>query len=109
VLAPGGVVDNAGGDHGSPGYHWPNIYPPLPGDYNNDGFVNAADYTLWRDGKPLPTETASVGVNDAADYAVWRANYRGAGQGGALAIPEPSAAVMLLISLACGTARRELR
>jgi hypothetical protein len=109
VLAPGGVVDNAGGDHGSPGYHWPNIYPPLPGDYNNDGLVNAADYTLWRDGKPLPTETASVGVNDAADYAVWRANYHGAGQGGALAIPEPSAAVMLLVSLACGTARRKLR
>ncbi|QDV74227.1 lamin tail domain-containing protein [Botrimarina mediterranea] len=99
VLAPGGVVDNAGGDHGSPGYHWPDIYPPLPGDYNNDGRVDAADYTVWRDNKPLPTETASVGVNDAADYAVWRANYRGAGLGGARAVPEPTAALSVAIGL----------
>lgn len=106
VLAPGGVVDNAGGDHGSPGYHWPNIYPPLPGDYNNDGLVDAADYTLWRDGKPLPTETATAGVTDAADYAVWRANYRGAGEGGAMAIPEPTALAYVLLGLTC---RRAIR
>lgn len=105
VLAPGGVVDNAGGDHGSPGYHWPNIYPPLPGDYNNDGLVNAADYTLWRDRKPLPTETVTAGVTDAADYAVWRANYGLTGQGGAMAIPEPASATFVAMVLACGLRR----
>ena len=34
----------------------------LPGDYNQDGIVNAADYTVWRDnlGSPdsLPNDTS---------------------------------------------------
>jgi len=102
VLAPGGVVDNAGGDHGSPGYHWQDIYPPLPGDYNNDGRVDAADYTVWRDGRPLPTETVTAGVTDAADYAVWQASYGLEGQGGAATIPEPAGALLLTVALACG-------
>lgn len=100
VLEPGGVVDNAGGDQASPGFIWPNITPPLPGDYNQDGLVNAADYTLFRDGTALPTEYASVGVNDAADYAIWRAYY-GAGQGSSIALPEPTT-WMLAILLGVG-------
>ena len=31
---------------------WPSLSPPapaLPGDYNNDGTVDAADYVVWRD------------------------------------------------------------
>jgi hypothetical protein len=102
VLVPGGVVDNAGGDHGSPGYHWPDIYPPLPGDYTGDGLVDAADYTLWRDGAPLPTETATAGVTDAADYTVWRANYRGAVEGGPAAIPEPTALTVAFLAVGRG-------
>lgn len=89
VLEPGGVVDNAGGDQASPGFIWPDITPPLPGDYNGDGLVNAADYTRYRDGLPLPTEYATAGVTDAADYAVWQDGY-GSGQGSAIAVPEPS-------------------
>ena len=40
----------------------------LAGDYNNDGIVDAADYTVWRDslesGTPLLNETASLGTVD---------------------------------------------
>lgn len=66
----------------------------LPGDFNDDGFVDAADYTVWRDG---------LGVDFvAADYLVWRDNY-GASAGLATsgsAAPEPSG--WLLLAAVCG-------
>ncbi|MEO0529987.1 MAG: lamin tail domain-containing protein [Planctomycetota bacterium] len=99
VLEPGGVVDNAGGDQASPGFIWPDITPPLRGDYNGDGLVNAIDYTLFRDGAPLPTEFATAGVTDAADYVVWHGGY-GRGQSAAVAIPEPDTVLTAMTSLA---------
>jgi hypothetical protein len=91
VVAPGGTPDNAGGDVGSPGFYTPSSGTPLAGDYNGDGLVNAADYTVWRDGGPLANETASPGVNDIADYAAWVSAY---GSGAAAnAVPEPASAV----------------
>jgi hypothetical protein len=67
----------------------------LDGDFNNDGTVDAADYTVWRDG-----------LKDAfmqADYDEWKANF---GQtvlagGGSVstAVPEPS--VLALFAIGC--------
>lgn len=59
----------------------------LVGDYNGDGAVNAADYTVWRDTLGSTTNLAANGddsnnVIDQADYSVWKANY---GQGQAAA------------------------
>jgi arylsulfatase A-like enzyme len=49
-------------------------YPPLlPGDFSEDGSVDAADYVVWRKG--LGT------THDQNDYGVWRANF-GAGSAG---------------------------
>lgn len=49
------------------------------GDYNNDGIVDAADYTVWRDAlnsdAPLPNEGATPGVTTQEDYLVWSANF----------------------------------
>ncbi len=53
----------------------------LPGDYNLDGFVDAADYVLWR--KSLADNVAAYsdadgdgdGVIDQDDHTVWRANF----------------------------------
>lgn len=82
----------------------------LPGDYDDDGDVDAADYTIWRDnlGRPesLPNDdTAGVGPDD---YDRWKTNF-GQGGGGALAaaVPEPSALLLLLI--AAPAALRRLR
>jgi hypothetical protein len=80
----------------------------LAGDYNNDGIVSAADYTVWRNnlgGSALPfNETASLGAVDEADYQAWKDNFgMTSGSGGAAGespVPEPTAIVLLLIGLA---------
>ena len=45
-----------------------NFLTNVPGDYNNDGIVDASDYVVWRkslaNNAPLDNETASLGVVD---------------------------------------------
>jgi hypothetical protein len=78
--------------------------PLLAGDYNNDGRVDAADYTVWRNqmgaNVALPNEDATPGVVTADDYDVWRAHFgESAGGGGAAeGVPEPE--TMTLAALA---------
>ncbi len=82
----------------------------LPGDYNDDGVVDAADYTVWRDGGPLQNETATKGVVDAADYTAWAGNYGATSSpSNSLAVPEPAAAVSLLVGLTLTLAGRRAR
>jgi hypothetical protein len=81
----------------------------LAGDYNDDGVVDAADYTVWRDKlgqmTSLPNETDSLGVVDQADYDAWSANFGApAGSGSAAVspsrgVPEPAAVVLVLTAL----------
>ncbi len=74
----------------------------VPGDYNGNGVVDAADYTVWRNklgtASSLPNEGTGIspGVVDAADYTFWKSRFgatSGTGAGGsALAganVPEP--------------------
>jgi hypothetical protein len=76
--------------------------PGVPGDYNNNGVVDAADYVLWRDGGPLQNEVDTPGTVNAADYTEWRArfgNTSGSGSGlGAGAVPEPTTALLALLA-----------
>jgi pectate lyase len=76
----------------------------LAGDYNDDGTVDAADYTVWRDslasGTPLLNETMSLGTVDGEDYTAWKANF-GATQGGdgsQSSVPEPTSLGLALVS-----------
>ena len=57
-------------------------YNVVDGDYNLDGMVDAADYTVWRNtlgmvGIPLYSgaDGNGNGMIDADDYLVWKANY----------------------------------
>ncbi len=79
---------------------------PLSGDYNGDGAVNAADYTVWRDGGPLQNETVSPGVVDAEDYAAWADNYGATSTAISIAVPEPNALALFALAAAVGVARR---
>lgn len=71
------------------------ILPPgVPGDYNNNGAVDAADYVLWRKGGPLQNEVDNPGIVNAQDYVEWRArfgNTSGSGSAfmGTASVPEP--------------------
>jgi hypothetical protein len=77
------------------------VEPILSGDYNDDGVVDAADYTEWRNHLggtgPLPNETESLGSVDQADYDAWKANFgatvagSGSGRLAPSTVPEPSA------------------
>jgi T5SS/PEP-CTERM-associated repeat protein len=64
----------------------------LPGDYNNNGKVDAADYVVWRENPG--------GIYTPNDYTTWRASFgnppgSGAGLGGQ-SVPEPSAILVAL-------------
>ena len=77
----------------------------VPGDYNSNGVVDAADYVLWRNGGPLANEVDVPGTVNAADYTAWRArfgNASGSGAGfGAAAVPEPAAFTLFAVAVAC--------
>jgi T5SS/PEP-CTERM-associated repeat protein len=90
----------------------------LPGDYNHNGIVDAADYTVWRDslgstGAGLAADGNINGVIDAGDYAVWKSHFgahAGSGAGGSAnaAVPEPATLLMFLagILMPAGSTRR---
>jgi parallel beta-helix repeat protein len=85
----------------------------LPGDYNQDGTVNAADYTVWRNNlgslTSLPNDS-SPGVGPD-DYERWKSHFgESAGSGSSdpqsairnpqsAAVPEPSGIILATIAL----------
>jgi hypothetical protein len=60
---------------------------PLPGDYNNDGAVDAADYVRWRK------------VNSVGTYATWRQSFGQSSGAGGFSVPEPASST--LFSFVC--------
>jgi hypothetical protein len=81
----------------------------VPGDYNGNGRVDAADFVAWRNGGPLQNEGATPGEVNAADYDFWRARFGAppAGAAAAAAVPEPaSASVAVLVFFVSTLCRR---
>lgn len=83
----------------------------LPGDYNNDGAVDAADYAVWRNNLgqsvTLPNDS-SPGTVTQADYNEWRAHFgQTAGSGAAVsvnaAVPEPATPVLVILVAVVGS------
>jgi pectate lyase len=78
----------------------------LAGDYNDDGVVDAADFTVWRDrlgGTDLLNETESLGVVDEADFNAWKANFGASNLGAGASVPEPATGLLMLGSVAAMT------
>jgi hypothetical protein len=80
------------------------IHKGLPGDYNEDGVVDTADYTVWRDnfGKSVVRMPNAFGAGaiGAEQYELWRQSFGNSiqsGLGQAAAVPEPSTSVLILI------------
>jgi hypothetical protein len=76
----------------------------LPGDYNGNGVVDAADYTVWRDtvGSVIDyrADGDGNGVVDARDYVFWKSHF-----GNSLAPAAGAAATTSAPSLAAMSAR----
>lgn len=76
--------------------------PGLPGDFNEDNAVDAADYVVWRknDGtnNPLPNDDGLGVPIGTGHFELWIANYgntaSGAASGQSIAVPEPSSVLL---------------
>ena len=94
------------------------IATPNGGDYNGDGVVDAADYTVWRDnvgGGPAGDGTTTGdllgvpdGVVDEFDYDYWAQEYGSLVGPPATAVPEPLSLAFLgcAVLLSAATRRR---
>jgi hypothetical protein len=81
------------------------IPAPNGGDYNADGVVNAADYTVWRDNVGVGpvgdgTTTGDLlgvpdGVVDNSDYDYWAQQYGSVITPPAVSVPEPVAGMIV--------------
>lgn len=85
--------------------------PSIPGDYNSDTVVDSLDYDTWKATFGSATDLAADGNEnfeiDAADYVVWRNFVAPAAVGAAaIAVPEPSGIVLLIVAAAIGLVRR---
>ncbi len=109
----GTVTVHPGGDVGSPGT-WSAFVPVtgLDGDFNDDGTVDAADYTVYRDNFGL--DSAALNGNGTggatvttADYDLWVLSYgNSSSSASSAAVPEPTTALLLLAGVTGLLARR---
>jgi hypothetical protein len=84
----------------------------IPGDYNNSGIVDAADYNVWRDhlGQTfaLPNRSAAnSGPIATADFSFWKSQFgqhagSSAGDNGSGAVPELSSLMLLVTGCVAG-------
>jgi len=85
----------------------------VPGDFNDDGLVDLADYAVWRDNlgaaeSVLPAGSGDgSGTVDAGDYLSWKSNYNVPGaivasESGPTSVPEPSSTLLLILVVAGG-------
>ena len=66
----------------------------LTGDFNHDGTVDAADYTVWRDG---------LGNAYTLEYYIaWKSHFGQSTSFAATAVPEPTTALAGWLSLVIG-------
>jgi hypothetical protein len=77
----------------------------LAGDYNDDGVVDTADYTVWRDRRgaaagSLPNDIDG-GLIGEAQYSTWKAQFgarlRPQAAGSGASVPEPGAGALLTL------------
>jgi hypothetical protein len=100
----------------------------LPWDFNQNGVVDAADYTVWRDTlgqidpspgtefdgnpatNPLAANANRSNAVDMADYAAWKWHFGESlptmAGGGAVAVPEPASWLLAALGAGVFAARR---
>lgn len=110
TAAQGRLESNQGVPYGSRLLYTLGAPNYITGDYNGDGFVNAADYTSWRDNlgqTSVETDQELADGNhdfvvDTLDYALWVSRFGQplpATSPPSASVPEPLSAALLLVAL----------
>ena len=84
----------------------------LPGDYNSDGTVDAADYVVWRKsldqtGMGLAADGNRDEIVDGGDYDIWRAYFGWSTESGSVLagpaanVPEPATGLLFVWLVSC--------
>jgi T5SS/PEP-CTERM-associated repeat protein len=93
----------------------------IPGDYNFDGTVDAADYVVWRkttgqSGTALAADGNNDGDINTDDFNIWRSHFgmsytpgAGASNSGNAATPEPSTFCLISIAALVQAISRRMR
>lgn len=86
---------------------------PVSADFNGDGLVDAADYTIWRDTANSTTDLRADangdGLIDGLDYNRWTSEYGSiVPPSFAVSVPEPNGILLLCVG-AVGLVSRRLR
>ncbi|TWT99468.1 Chondroitinase-B precursor [Botrimarina colliarenosi] len=89
------------------------LFAVVVGDYNGDGLVDAADYSVWRDslgqsGVGIAADGDGNGVVDSSDYTVWSSAYASAvmSPSHGVSSPEPTAMALGALSITAVSLRR---
>lgn len=81
------------------------FFTALPGDFNHDNAVNAADYLVWRKGMGT--------TYSQSDYNTWRQNFGTSTAGGtslvSAEVPEPAGLMLMALALLSAVAVRTPR
>lgn len=83
------------------------VLAAIDGDFNGDGRVDAADYSVWRDNLGNPDESVLMGAGDGmngvdmGDYQLWSQNYGFSNVPGEdpVSVPEPHSLLLTLLTL----------
>lgn len=96
------------------------INTTLQGDFNDDGVVNLADYTLWRNNLGAASDSVINDAGDgspgvtAGDYDIWKSNFGQssvavAGLSTSTNVPEPCTWMLALLAMLGLAYQRRLR
>lgn len=80
------------------------LAPTLPGDFNGDGFVDAADLSVWQVNFPIASGAQAAsgdadgdGDVDGADLLSWQRNFTPPTSANAAMVPEPATGLLLIL------------
>jgi hypothetical protein len=80
---------------------------PIPGDFDDDGDVDGADFVAWQTNFPRANgatlemgDADGDGDVDGADFVAWQTNFPSAASPAASPVPEPSTCILLLLAAA---------